>query len=290
MNTKPVPDPRSAPGLERLALNTATTKRWTLAQAADGCVRAGIPGIGLWRDRVQEAGPDKAATILRDRGLTVTSLCRGGFFTASDPDARRTAQEDNRKAVDEAATVTTDVLVLVCGGLPNASRDLPAAREMVTEAIAELAPYAHDHGIKLAIEPLHPMFCADRAVVSTLGQALDIADQIGAANVGVVVDTYHVWWDPQLYAQIERAGATARLFAFQVCDWVLPLPEDVLLGRGHVGDGHIDIPAITAAVLEAGYQGLVEVEIFNERVWATPGDQTLDLMAARHRQYLSPLL
>ncbi|HEU5331292.1 MAG TPA: sugar phosphate isomerase/epimerase [Actinocrinis sp.] len=277
-------------GLERLALNTATTKRWTLEEAADGCVRAGIPGIGLWRDRVQEIGAEKAATVLRDRGLTVTSLCRGGFFTAAEAAARRAAREDNRRAIEEAATVGTDVLVLVCGGLPVGSRDLPAARATVTEAIADLAPYARDHGIKLAIEPLHPMFCADRAVVSTLAQALDMADEISAPNIGVAVDTYHVWWDPQLYKEIARAGAASRIFAFQVCDWVLPLPEDALLGRGHVGDGHIDIPAITRAVVGAGYTGLVEVEIFNQQIWHTPGDQTLALMSARHRAHLSPLL
>lgn len=279
-----------AHGLDRLALNTATTKRWTLEEAADGCARAGIPGIGLWRDRVQEIGADKAATILRDRGLTVTSLCRGGFFTATGPNARRAAREDNRRAVEEAATVGTDVLVLVCGGLPAGSRDLPAARAAVAEAIADLAPYAAEHRVKLAIEPLHPMFCADRAVVSTLGQALDMADDIGAPHVGVVVDTYHVWWDPRLYEQIARAGSTSRLFAFQVCDWVLPLPEDALLGRGHVGDGSIDIPAIAHAVLEAGYRGLVEVEIFNQRIWDTPGDRTLELVAARHREHLAALL
>jgi len=279
-----------AHGLERLALNTATTKRWTLEEAADGCARAGIPGIGLWRDRVQEVGSDKAASILSDRGLTVTGLCRGGFFTAAAPGERRAALEDNRRAVEEAATVGTDVLVLVCGGLPAGSRDLPAARSTVTAAIADLAPYAREHGVKLAIEPLHPMFCADRAVVSTLGQALDMADEIGAPNVGVVVDTYHVWWDPQLYEQIARAGRSSRLPAFQVCDWVLPLPEDVLLGRGHVGDGHIDIPAITRAVVEAGYQGLVEVEIFNRQIWDTPGDETLELICARHREHLSSFL
>jgi sugar phosphate isomerase/epimerase len=273
-----------------LALNTATTKRWTLAESAAGCVRAGISGIGLWRDRVAEVGAEQAAVILRDQGLTVTSLCRGGFFTAGGADARRAALEDNRRAVDEAATVGTDVLVLVCGGLPAGSRDLPEARTMVTEAVAELAPYAMRSGVRLAIEPLHPMFCADRAVVSTLGQALDIADEIGAENVGVVVDTYHTWWDPELYRQITRAGSTGRILAFQVCDWVVPLPDDMLLGRGHVGDGHIDIPAIARAVVEAGYSGLVEVEIFNQVVWDTPGDQTLAVLADRHREYLSAIL
>jgi sugar phosphate isomerase/epimerase len=278
------------PGLDRLALNTATTKRWTLAEAADGCVRAGIPGIGPWRDRVGEVGAEQAAAILRDRGLTATSLCRGGFFTAPDPAGRRAAVEDNRRAVEQAAAVGAGVLILVCGGLPPGSRDLPGARAMVAESIARLAPYSRDHGVRLAIEPLHPMFCADRAVVSTLGQALDIADEIGEDNVGVVVDTYHVWWDPQLYEQIDRAGRTGRIFSLQVCDWVVPLPADALLGRGHIGDGVVDVTAIARAVADAGYRGPVEVEIFNQAVWDTPGDDTLALLAERHRRYVAPVV
>ncbi|MEZ0066818.1 sugar phosphate isomerase/epimerase [Streptacidiphilus sp. MAP12-20] len=268
------------PGLELLALNTATTKNWTLADAVAGCVEAGIAGIGLWRDRVAETGLDQAARLVRDAGLTVTSLCRGGFFAAPD------AIEDNRRAVDEAAALGTDTLVLVCGGLPDGSRDLPAARRTVAEGIAALAPYAEAHGVRLAIEPLHPMFCADRAVVSTLGQALDLAEQAGHGT-GVVVDTYHVWWDPELETQIARAGAAGLIHAFQVCDWLLPLPADALLGRGHVGDGSIDIPRIAALVAEAGYQGWTEVEIFNQEVWDTPGTETLRTLTERHRRFLA---
>lgn len=272
----------AAPGLERLSLNSATTKRWTAAEAIEGCVRAGIPAIGLWRDQVGATGLNKTADLLRTSGLAVTSLCRGGFFTAADAQGRTAAIEDNRRAVEEAATLGTDVLVLVCGGLPPGSRDLPGARRMVADGIAELAPYAAQHGVRLAIEPLHPMFCADRSVVSTLGQALELADE---HDVGVVVDTYHVWWDPQLYQQIEQAGQ--RILAFQVCDWVLPLPADALLGRGHIGDGCIDIRAIAHAVAAAGYRGYTEVEIFNQEVWNTPGDETLHIMADRHRTYLT---
>jgi sugar phosphate isomerase/epimerase len=273
-----------APGLERLSLNTATTKRWTLAEAVAGCAAAGIPGIGLWRDRVQEVGAERAARLVRDAGLTVTSLCRGGFFTAPDATGRAAAWDDNRRAVDEAAVLGTDVLVLVVGGLPAGSRDLPDARRMVAEGVAELAPYAEQCGVRLAIEPLHPMFCADRAVVSTLGQALDIADEVAAAsgqqNVGVCVDSYHVWWDPRLFEQVVRAGR--RILAFQVCDWVLPLPADALLGRGHVGDGCIAFGPLAEAVAAAGYEGFTEVEIFNQEVWDTPGEQTLRTLAERH--------
>ena len=282
----------AAAGMERLSLNTATTKNWTLEQAVDGCVRAGIDGIGLWRDRVAEAGTDTAARLVRAAGLTVTSLCRGGFLTAADPAGRAAALEDNRRAVEEAAALGTDTLVLVCGGLPAGSRDLGAARRRVADALAALAPHADRHGVRLAVEPLHPMFCADRAVVSTLGQALDLADEVagrtGSRAVGVVVDTYHVWWDPQVEQQIARAGD--RIAAFQVCDWVLPLPADVLLGRGHVGDGCIDVAALAAAVERAGYQGFTEVEIFNREIWDTPEPQTLDTLIERHRRIVVPAL
>jgi len=290
-----IPSVIPAPGLELLSLNSATAKRWTASEAIEGCVRAGIPGIGLWRDQVAATGLTKTAESARTAGLTVTSLCRGGFFTAPDAPGRAAAIEDNRRAVEEAAALGTDVLVLVVGGLPFGSRDLPGARRMVADGIAELAPYAAQHGVRLAIEPLHPMFCADRAVVSTLGQALDLAEEIEGSTppatapptIGVCIDTYHVWWDPQLYQQIERAGAARRILAFQACDWILPLPADVLLGRGHVGDGHIDIRAIADAVAAAGYRGHTEVEIFNQQVWDTPGDETIQVITERHRQYLA---
>jgi len=272
-------------GIERLSLNVWTTKNWSLGEAVVGCVEQDVPGIGLWRDKVAEHGLDAAAKLVRDAGLTVTSLCRGGFFTSPD------SLEDNRRAVDECVALGTDVLVLVVGGLHSGSKDLVAARAAVTDGIAELAPYAESRAVKLAIEPLHPMFCADRAVVSTLGQALDIADEVavrtGCRNVGVCVDTYHIWWDPQVFAQIKRAGAAGRIHAFQVCDFLVPIPADALLGRGHVGDGVVDIPALAQAVAATGYRGFTEVEIFNQQVWDTPGDQTLRTLVARQQQYLA---
>ncbi|GIH17559.1 xylose isomerase [Rugosimonospora africana] len=263
-------------GLDRLALNQATTDRWSVAEAVDGCQRAGIGAIGLWRRQVGEAGLAESVAAVRRAGLHVSSLCRGGFFTAVDPDARAAAMADNRRAIDEAAALEADVLVLVSGGLAGSGKNLPAARSLVADALDELAPYAQKSGVRLGIEPLHPMFCADRCVVSTLGQALDLALPYPSATVGVVVDTYHVWWDPDLDAQLARAGD--RIASFQVCDWVVPLPADMLLGRGHVGDGHIDFRRIAAPVEAAGYRGWVEVEIFNEKIWATPGDETLRTM------------
>ncbi|GAA3775103.1 sugar phosphate isomerase/epimerase family protein [Micromonospora maritima] len=268
------------PRLAKLSLNQRTTRRWSVREAVDGCVRAGIPAIGLWREPVAEIGVPAAARIVADAGLRVSSLCRGGFLTADDAGARAEALADNRRAVDEAAGLGTDCLVLVVGGLPPGSRDLPGARQRVADALAELAPYAGERGVRLALEPLHPMYCADRAVLSTLGQALDLAEAFPTEQVGVVVDTFHVWWDPDVWRQIARAGS--RIASFQVCDFLTPLPADVLLGRGMMGDGHIDFPPLRRAVEAAGYTGDTEVEIFNAEVWATDPDQVLATMTARY--------
>lgn len=193
----------------RLSINQETIKQWSLPELAEGCVKAGIDKVGLWRAPVQEYGIERTAQLLSDSGLSVTSLCRGGFFTALDPAERARALDDNRAAIDEAAALSTDTLVLVSGGLPAGSKDLHGARERIADALGQLAPYAAERGVRLAIEPLHPMFASDRCVVSTLSQALDIAERFPADQVGVVVDTYHIWWDDQAPAQIARAGAAA---------------------------------------------------------------------------------
>ncbi|WP_089153965.1 sugar phosphate isomerase/epimerase family protein [Micromonospora sp. NBS 11-29] len=268
------------PRLAKLSLNQRTTERWSVREAVDGCVRAGIPAIGLWREPVAEIGVPAAAKLVADAGLRVSSLCRGGFLTAADDAGRAEALADNRRAIDEAAGLGTDCLVLVVGGLPPGSRDLPGARRRVADALAELAPYAGERGVRLALEPLHPMYCVDRAVLSTLGQALDLAEAFPVAQVGVVVDAFHVWWDPDVWRQIARAGA--RIASFQVCDFLTPLPADVLLGRGMMGDGHIDFPPLRRAVEAAGYTGDTEVEIFNAEVWATDPDRVLATMVARY--------
>ncbi|WP_456785855.1 sugar phosphate isomerase/epimerase family protein [Cellulomonas sp. P5_C5] len=288
--------------LSRLSLNTATTKSWTLREAVDGAVRAGLPAIGVWRDRVQEAGVGESAKIIADAGLRVSSLCRGGFLTADDEAATTAALDDNRRAIVEAATLGTRELIMVVGGLPAASapggpalpgtggRDIVGARQRVADRIGELAPFAAEHGVRLVLEPLHPIFAADRAVISTLGQALDIAEPYPADVVGVVVDTYHVWWDPDLQRQIARAGAAGRIASYQVCDWTLPLAADALLSRGHVGDGYIDFATITRWVAETGYTGDVEVEIFNQSIWDTPGDETVATLADRYVRLVLPHL
>ena len=268
----------------RLSLNQETIKQWSLPELVEGCVKAGVTGVGLWREPVQRYGVRAAAELVRDAGLTVTSLCRGGFFTAIDPERRAAALADNRAAVDEAAALGTDTLVLVSGGLPAGSRDLFAARERVADALARLAPYAADHGVRLAIEPLHPMYAADRCVVSTLAQALDLATRFPADQVGVVVDTYHLWWDDTVAAQIARAGAGGRIAAFQLADWIPPLPEGVLLGRGQLGDGSVDFRWFRERVDATGYTGPIEVEIFNPDLWARDGAEVLAEIVGRYRE------
>ncbi|BCI52765.1 3-dehydroshikimate dehydratase [Mycolicibacterium litorale] len=270
----------------RLSLNTMTTKGWTLREAVEATAAAGLPAIGLWRDRVAEAGVDAAAKIVRDNGLRVSSLCRGGFLTGVGDESA--ALEDNRRAIDEAATLGAPELVIVAGGLPD--RDLAGARARLADRIARLVPYAAERDVRLALEPLHPMFCADRAVISTLGQALDLAAPHPARTVGVVVDTFHLWWDPALAEHIAAAGAQGRISAFQICDWLVPMTPDPLVSRGMMGDGVIDFGAIAALVRDAGYTGDVEVEIFNETVWATTGSTVLEVMKQRYRDLVLPAL
>ena len=259
----------------RLSINQATIKHAPLAEALQVTADAGIRSIGLWREPVNEVGLDVAARMLADSGLRFSTHCRGGFFTLPAGPARLAALDDNRRAIEETAALaaagaagSTAVLVLVAGGLPEGSRDLVGARERVRDAIGALAPHAQAAGVTLAIEPLHPMYAADRAVVSTLGQALDIAADFAPEVVGVAVDTFHIWWDPQVHAQIARAGREGRISTYQVCDWKTPLAADVLLSRHYPGEGVIDFGALTRAVIATGYERDIEVEIFHADVWA----------------------
>lgn len=267
--------------LSRFSINQMTVKQLSMPELVSGCVELGIPGVGLWREPVAAYGLEATAELVRDAGLTVTTLCRGGFFTAIDPVERAAALEDNRRAIDEAATLGTDTLVLVSGGLPAGSKDLHGARERIADALAELGPYAFERGVRLAIEPLHPMFASDRCVVSTLAQALDLAERFPAEQVGVTVDTYHIWWDDNAPAQIARAGASGRIHTFQLADWITPLPEGVLTGRGQIGDGAIDMREWKSYVEAAGYTGPIEVELFNDDLWARDGRELLSETARR---------
>jgi sugar phosphate isomerase/epimerase len=280
-----------------LSLNQATVKRADLATALSVTAEAGISSIGLWREPVQEVGLARAARMLADSGLRFTTHCRGGFFTLPDGLARQASLDDNRVAIDEAATLaaagapgSTAVLVLVAGGIPEGSRDLVGARSRVRDAIGELAADAAAAGVVLAIEPLHPMYASDRCVVSTLGQALDLVADFDPAVAGVTIDTFHLWWDPELEAHIARAGRERRIASYQVCDWRTPLEADVLLSRHYPGEGIIDFGAFTRAVLDAGYTGQIEVEIFNEQVWATPPDEVVRRTVDTFADAVSPHL
>jgi sugar phosphate isomerase/epimerase len=258
-----------------LSLNTATVrKQWNLAQIIDGCARHEIRGISPWRDQVAALGLREAKRAIDAAGLTVTGLCRGGFFTAKD------WKDDNLRAIEEAHTLGAQCLVLVVGGLLPQSKDLLAARQRVRDGIATILPEAREAGVPLAIEPLHPMQAADRACVNTLEQALDLCDDLGD-GIGVAVDVYHVWWDPKLESQIGRAGKD-RILAYHICDWLVPT-RDLLNDRGMIGDGVIDLPKIRAWVEGAGYAGFDEVEIFSELDWwKRDPDEVLRTCKERH--------
>ena len=259
----------------KISLNLATTRQvWGFAEAVDGCLRAGITAISPWRDQVAAIGLREAAHIVQSNGLQVTGLCRGGMFPAETAEGRQAQIDDNLRAIDEAAALNADCLVLVVGGLPGSSKDIVGARQMVSDGIAAMLPHALASGVKIAIEPLHPMYAADRACVNTIDQALDICDLLGP-NVGVAVDVYHVWWDPYLARAIARAGQMNRIFAHHICDWLVPT-KDMLLDRGMMGDGVIDLKAIRSMIEAAGYHGPQEVEIFSQdNWWKRPGDEVL---------------
>ena len=278
----------SPPDPDLLSLNTATTrKQWSLAQAIAGCARHGIRGIAPWRDQLHEMGVEPAAHAIRGHGLTVTGLCRGGMFSAADAAGRKAAIEDNLRAVDEAHALSARCLVLVVGGLPGGSKDIAGARQQARDGMAAILPHSRQAGVPLAIEPLHPMYAADRACINTLGQALDLCDALDPHNeggLGVAVDVYHVWWDPQLERQIERAGK-ARLIAFHICDWLVPT-RDLLNDRGMMGDGVIDLLRIRSWMQRAGYAGFHEVEIFSELDWwRRDPDEVLETCKERHRRF-----
>ncbi|MFD3325612.1 sugar phosphate isomerase/epimerase family protein [Streptomyces sp. NPDC058701] len=275
-----------APAPARFSLNQETVRQWSLPELVAGCTAAGVGAVGLWRDPVRRFGVRETANLVAGAGLRVSTLCRGGFFTASDPAGRALALGENRRAVEEAAELGADTLVLVSGGLPAGDRDLPGARRRIVEILGELAPWAGAHGVRLGIEPLHPMFASDRCVVSTLGQALDIAEQFPADQVGVVADSYHLWWDERLPAELLRAGRGGRIASVQVADWVTPLPEGVLLGRGQLGDGSVDLRAFRELADTAGYHGPVEVELFHPGLWARDGTEVLREVIERYREHV----
>lgn len=267
----------SEPELSRLSLNQATIQRWDMRETIEGCARAGIGWIGVWRDKLSALGTEATVRHLRDAGVRPSSLCRAGFFPAETDEQRRQSIDDTRRAIDEAAEVGAPVLVLVSG--PPFNRDIDLARRQVEDGIRVVLPYAAERGVRLAIEPLHPMFAGDRSVVVTLAQANTLAERIASPWLGVAVDVYHVWWDPEVYGEIARAGL--RIVGFHVSDWLAPPPHH-LLGRGVMGDGLIEVRRLREAVDAAGYSGPIEVEIFNQRVWDMPGEDVLGLVKDRY--------
>jgi sugar phosphate isomerase/epimerase len=272
--------------LQGLSLNLATVReQFTFAQAVDACLAQGITAIAPWRDQVQVAGLKAAAEIVRSNNLRVTGLCRGGMFPAATKDGLAAAIDDNKRAVDEACALGADCLVLVVGGLPPESRDIKATRQMVADGIAAILPHARANRMPLAIEPLHPMYAADRSCVNTLEQALHLCDQFGE-GVGVAIDAYHVWWDPKLDEQIARAGASQRILAHHICDWLAPT-RDLLLDRGMMGDGVIPLGALRGSIERAGYTGPQEVEIFSEEWWKRPGEEVIATCIERYRRCCS---
>ncbi|MDF0491964.1 sugar phosphate isomerase/epimerase family protein [Bradyrhizobium yuanmingense] len=274
-----------------LSLNTATVrKQGDLIEIIDACARHGIRAIDPWRDQVANVGLDRAARAVRETGLDLSGYCRGGMFT-SDVSRRGEVRDDNRRCVDEAKALGAPCIVLVVGGLPQysrpgseASKNLVAARGQVEEALADMLDYARQAKLPLAIEPLHPAYAADRACVNTTKQALDICDRLDPGRtgmLGVALDVYHIWWDPELMDQIARAGRD-RLLAFHVCDWLVPT-KDILNDRGMMGDGVIDIKSVRAAVEAQGFAGYSEIEIFSNDWWGKPMDEVLRTCITRHR-------
>jgi sugar phosphate isomerase/epimerase len=266
-----------------LSINLATVReQFGFAAAVDACLAQGITAIAPWRDQVEAIGLDAAVRIVEQNGLQVTGYCRGGMFPATDQAGLAAAIDDNKRAIDEAAALGADCLVLVVGGLPGASKDITAARAMVADGIAAVLPHARSAGVPLAIEPLHPMYAGDRACVNTLEQALDLCEVLGV-GVGVAIDVYHTWWDPKIRAQIARAGRERRILAHHICDWLVPT-RDLLYDRGMMGDGVIDLKQFRADIERAGFHGPQEVEIFSaQNWWKRPGEAVLATCIERFR-------
>lgn len=268
--------------LSRLAIHTITTKPWDLETCVDKYVGAGVKGITVWRQWLEGQDPATAGEVIRNSGLEIVALCRGGFFPADTAAGRAAAIDENKRCIAAAEALGAPMIVLVCGAVPGQS--LEESRKQITEGIAACLPEAQAAGITLAIEPLHPMYAGDRSAVNTLGQANDMCDALAHPNVGVAADVYHLWWDPALQAEIARCGRSGYLRAFHICDWRLPT-EDLLNDRGLMGEGCINIPQIRGWVEDAGFTGYNEVEIFSTRRWAGDQDQFLSEIIEAYQKH-----
>ena len=265
----------------RLSLNQITTANWSVGEAVEGCARHGVLSIALWRHKIQEAGLVSCARLVKDAGLQVSSVCRGGMFPAATEVERKKNIEDNFRAADEAAALNADSLVMVVGGCNGVG--LEDARKMVADGVAALVPYARERGVRIGLEPLHPMYAAERSVLVTIGQALQLASAFEPSEVGVILDTFHIWWDPQVADLI--AQSAGRIYGFHVSDWLVPLP-DILLGRGLMGDGVIDNRRLRHLVEQAGYAGPIEVEIFNRALWDSNPEDVLKQVIERFEKFV----
>jgi sugar phosphate isomerase/epimerase len=259
--------------LDKLCVHTVTTKPWPIETAIEKFAAAGVKGISVWRDTLENRNIVQVGNLIRSSGLEVVSLVRGGFFAHTSSEKRKVSLNDNLKAIDEAAALGASMVVLVCGADPGQS--LEASREQIRQGIEAVLPHAAACNVKLAIEPLHPMYAADRSAINTLAQANDMAEMIGSPLVGVAVDVYHLWWDPALEQEIGRCGRNGNLFAYHVCDWNVPT-TDMLLDRGLMGEGCIPLKQISEWVAQAGFTGFNEVEIFSTRLWSQDQDKFLE--------------
>ena len=263
-----------------LSINLATVReQFGLKDGVEACLKQGITAIAPWRDHIQAVGLPEATRIIRSNGLKVTGYCRGGLFPAADAAGRQAAIDDNKQMIDEAAAIGANCLILIGGGLPKGSRDIAAARDMFFDGMSAILRHARAANVPLALEPMHPMYAADRGCISTLAEALDICDALGK-GVGVAIDVYHLWWDPDLARQIARARS--RILAHHICDWLVPT-NHLLLDRGMMGDGVIDLPGIRRMVEDAGFHGHQEAEIFSAaNWWKRPGDEVLRTCIERY--------
>ena len=261
--------------LSRLCIHTETVKPLKISEIAKKFNQHAIPAVSVWRHTLEGIGPRAAGKMMNEHEVKIASLVRGGFFPSVDPDRRREAIVKNKEAIDEAAELGAPLLVLVCGA--NPAQDLAASREQIAEALQVIVPYAQESGIKLGIEPLHPMYADTRSAINTLKQANDLAETFNSPWLGVVVDLYHTWWDPELKVQIERCGKLGKIFAYHVCDWKVPT-EDMLTDRGLMGEGCIPVSRITGWIEETGFKGPVEVEIFSKKYWSMDQDDYIELI------------
>jgi len=268
--------------LSRLCIHTITTKPWSIEEAANNYSAGGVRGITVWRDALSGRDIRKAGDLLRQNGLSVVSLCRGGFFPSKEPSKREAAIDDNRRAIEEALKLGTNLIVLVCGADP--SQPPEDSRTQIYEGISEILSDAESAGVKLAIEPLHPMYADTRSAINTIAQANDLAEKINSPFVGVAVDVYHLWWDPQLESEIKRCGEHQHLMSFHICDWKSPT-VDLLNDRGLMGEGCIPLRKIRSWVEASGFSGFIEVEIFSNIYWKQDQSEFLKKIITAYKNF-----